>query len=84
MKISYHPWSCNLGPTVALITVEKMWRNEVEERDNKDPKGNKCHSWNLRRAFSSCLMYPPFWFSILASKKLCSYYWKENIQRSLL
>ena len=26
---------------MAPITVEEMWRNEVEERDNRDPKGEK-------------------------------------------
>jgi len=26
---------------VALITVEEMWRNAVEETNNRDPKGDK-------------------------------------------
>jgi len=25
---------------VALFTVEEMWENVVEERDNRDPKGD--------------------------------------------
>jgi len=30
-----------LAQPAAFITVEEMWRNAVEERDNKDAKGDK-------------------------------------------
>jgi len=32
-----------LAQPVALITVEKGWRDAVEETNNRDPKGDKCH-----------------------------------------
>src|SRR5882724_13430130 len=56
-----------------------MWRNVVEETNNRDPKGDKVPLEDnrgathgkvyLRSLIQSGLMYPPFWFSTLKSKK---------------
>src|SRR5882724_8980104 len=68
-----------LAGLVVLITVEETWRNAVEETDNRDPKGDNVPPGDnkgathgkciLRSLIWSGLMYPPFWFSTLESKK---------------
>jgi len=60
---------------VALLNVE----NVAEGTDNKDPKGDKVPLRDNRDATQGKLylrsliwlglMYPPFWFSMLKSKK---------------
>src|SRR5882724_2437907 len=59
--------------------MEEMWRNAVEETDNRDPKGDKVPLGDnrgathgklyLRSLIQLGLMHPPFWFSTLESKK---------------
>jgi len=58
-----------LAQPVALITMKK--RNAVEEINNRTLKETRCHSWkmDLRSLIQVGLMYPPFWFSTLKSKK---------------
>jgi len=44
----------------------------VEERDNKDPKGDKVplvEKFVFKEMIWLGLMHPPFWFSMLESKK---------------
>src|SRR5882724_7764537 len=67
-----------LAQPVVLITVEEMWRNVVEETNNRNHKGDKVPLRDnrgathgklyLRSLIQLGLMYPPFWFSTLESK----------------
>jgi len=71
--------SCDLGPTCGTHHCGENVENAVEEMDNRIPRETKCHSETikvtlmekciLRSLIWSGLMYPPFWFSMLESKK---------------
>src|SRR5882724_8163414 len=75
---------------VALITVEERWRNAVEETNNRDPKGDNepigdnrgatNGKMYLRSLIQLGLMYPPFWFSMLESKKAMLILLEGNIE----
>src|SRR5882724_2238355 len=79
---------------VVLITVEEMWRNAVEETNNRDPKEDKVPLRDnrgathgklyLRSLIQLGLMYPHFWFSILKSKKGSAHITGRNIVNNYL
>ena len=69
----------NLGPTCGTHHCSENVENTVEETDNRILRETKCHSETikvplvekciLRSLIWLCLIYPPFWFSMLKSKK---------------
>jgi len=52
--------------------MKKRWRNAVKETNNRDPKGDKVPLMEnvFKELIQLGLMYPPFWFSMLESKKV--------------
>src|SRR5882724_9958032 len=79
VKLGYHPQISQPWPNLWHSLLEGRWRNAVEESNNRDPKGDKvplreirgatCGKMYLRSLIQLGLMYPPFWFSTLESKK---------------
>src|SRR5882724_3907885 len=71
-----------------------MWRNVVEETNNRDPKGDKVPLGDnrgathkkgyLRSLIWLGLIYPPFWFSTLKSKKATLILLEGNLRTSYL
>src|SRR5882724_10901003 len=71
-----------------------MWRNVVEETNNRDPKGDRVPLGDnrgathgkgyLRSLIWLGLMYPPFWFSTLKSKKATLILLEGNLRTSYL
>src|SRR5882724_11764564 len=83
-----------LAQPVVLITVEEMWRNVVEETNNRNHKGDKVPLRDnrgathgkvyLRSLIQLGLRYPPFWFSTLESKKAMLILLEGNLRTSYL
>jgi len=74
---------------VALINCGENVESAVEEMDNRILKETKCHSETIevplmesvfKALIQSGLMYPPFWFSMLASKKAMLILLKGNLR----
>jgi len=81
-RLDYHPGLVASAWPVPLITVEEMWRMWWKRETIRTLKQTRCHLWKIvfKEMIQFGLIYPPFWFSMLESKRLCSYYWKENIK----
>jgi len=82
MRISYHPWSHNLSLTCGTYHCGGNVENAVEERDNRDLKETRCHSWKIvfKEMIQFGLMHPPFWFSMLETKKAMLILLEGNIE----
>jgi len=66
---------------VALITVEEMWINVVEEMDNRDPKGDKVPLMeSVFKEFDSVRFNVSSGSLHSNLKRLHSYYWKETLR----
>src|SRR5882724_3060032 len=71
--------SHDLSPTCGIYHCGRNMENAVEETDNREPKGDKVPLRDnkgathgklyLRSLIQLGLMYPPFWLSMLKSKK---------------
>ena len=71
---------------VALITVGEMWRMWWKRETIGTLKETRCQSWKtvFKEMIWFCLMYPPFWFSTLESKKGYAHITGSKDWRSLL
>ena len=73
---------------VAPIAMEEMWRNVVEGQTIGILKKTRCHLGTIKvPSMENCmsliglgLMYPPFWFSTLESKKAMLILLEINIE----
>src|SRR5882724_1695240 len=86
--------SHDLGLTCGTCHHGGNVENVVEETDNRDPKGDRVplrdnrgatHGKGyLRSLIQLGLMYPPFWFSMLESKKAMFILLEGNLRTSYL
>jgi len=70
VKLGYHPWISQSQPNLwCSFTVEEGGKNAVEETNNRDPKGTRCHSDTIEVPLMESvfkefdlvsLMYPAF------------------------
>jgi len=82
--------SCDLMLTCGTVHCGGNVGIVVEEKDNRNSKGDKVPLGDskgathgkmyLRSLIWLGLMHPPFWFPMLESKRLHSYYWKETLK----